>query len=173
MRGIVAREAKVYGAAGEVAPRLDGMRRELDRERYLHLLPAYVRLFVDSAARKLGIGIKGDLDGTFSLVPVAPGSLDPLLPALEGYPPPLRERLRIRRPDAGETCIWLHPGEPVFDALCARVIDAYSHDARRGAIFIDPRADEPALWHLAAASIEEDASTVAVAGEPPPGATAS
>ena len=172
VRGIVAREAKVYGAAGEVAPRLDGMRRELDRERYLHLLPAYVRLFVESAARKLGIGIEGDLDGTFSLVPVAPGSLDPLLPALEGYPPPLRERLRIRRPDAGETCIWLHPGEPVFDALCARVIDVFSHDARRGAIFIDPRADEPALWYLAAASIEEDASTVAVAGEPPPGAAA-
>ena len=172
VRGIVAREAKVYGAAGEVAPRLDGMRRELDRERYLHLLPAYVRLFVESAARKLGIGIEGDLDGTFSLVPVASGALDPLLPALEGYPPPLRERLRIRRPDAGETCIWLHPGEPVFDALCARVIDAFSHDARRGAIFIDPRADEPALWHLAAASIEEDASTVAVASEHPPGPTA-
>ena len=84
---IAEREAKVYGASGEVAPRLDGMREELDRERYLHLLPAYVRLFVESAARKLGIGIQGDLDGVFSLVPVAPGSLDPLLPALEGYPP--------------------------------------------------------------------------------------
>ena len=157
VRDIAAREARVYGASGEVAPRLDGMRQELDRERYLHLLPAYVRLFVESAARKLGIGIQGDLDGVFSLVPAASGSVDSLLPALEGYPPPMRERLRIRRPAAGEACIWLHPGEPVFDALCARVIDVFSRDARRGAIFIDPRADEPALWHLAAASIEEDA----------------
>ncbi len=167
VRGIAEREASVYGVSGEVAPRLNGMRQELDRERYLHLLPAYVRLFVESAARKLGIGIRGDLDGLFSLDPAAPGSLDPLLPALEGYPPAVRERLRIRRPDAGETCIWLHPGEPVFDALGSRVIDVFSHDARRGAIFIDPRAREPGLWHLAAASVEEDSPGAAIAGELP------
>ena len=167
VRRLAEREANVYGASGEVAPRVDGMRQELDRERYLHLLPAYVRLFVESAARKLGIGIQGDLDEVFSLVPVTPGSVDPLLSALEGYPPQIRERLRIRRPPTGEACIWLHPGEPVFDSLCARVIDVFSHDARRGAIFIDPRAGEPALWHLAVASIEEDALGVSVAGEPP------
>ena len=166
VRGIDEREAIIYGAAGEVAPRLDGMRRELDRERYLHLLPAYVRLFVESATGRLGIDIQGDLDGVFSLVPATPGSLDPLLPALEGYPPEVRTRLRIRRPGPGEMCIWLHPGEPVFDALCARVIDVFSHHARRGAIFIDPRAGEPGLWHLAALSIEEDASRLTVPGEP-------
>ena len=169
VRRLVEGEARVYGAAaGEVAPRVDGMRRELDRERYLHLLPAYVRLFVESAARKLGIGLQGDLDGVFSLVPATAGALDPLLPALEGYPPAVRGRLRIRRPAAGEACIWLHPGEPVFDALCRRVIDVFSHDARRGAIFIDPRAGEPALWHLAAASVEEDdTSGAALPGEAP------
>ena len=122
---------------------------------------------MESAAHKLGIGIQGDLDGVFSFVPSVSGSLDPLLPALEGYPPQIRERIRIRRPDARETCIWLHPGEPVFDALCARVIDAFTHDARRGAIFIDPRAGEPALWHLAAASIEEDSLGGALIGESP------
>ena len=37
--GIAERQAKVYGAAGEIAPRLSGMRQELDRERYLHLPP--------------------------------------------------------------------------------------------------------------------------------------
>ena len=165
VRGIAQRQANVYGVAGEVAPRLPGMRRELDRERYLHLLPAYVRLFVESAADKLGIGIQGDLDDVFSLEPVAPGSLDPLLPALEGYPPEVRERLRIRRPGAGEACIWLHPGEPVFDALRSRVIEVFSHHARRGAIFIDSRADEAGLWHLAALSVEEDAPGVALSGE--------
>ena len=165
--GIVERRAKVYGAAGEIAPRLSGMRRELDRERYLHLLPAYVRLFVESAADKLGIGIQGDLDGVFSLEPVTPGSMDALLPALEGYPSAVRDRIRIRRPGAGEACIWLHPGEPVFDALCSRVVDAFAHHARRGAIFIDPRADEAALWHLAALSVEDGSSGVALAGESP------
>ena len=165
--GIVERQAKVYGAAGEIAPRLSGMRQELDRERYLHLLPAYVRLFVESAADKLGIGIQGDLDGVFSLEPVTPGALDALLPALEGYPHAVRDRLRIRRPGAGEACIWLHPGEPVFDALCSRVVDALAHHARRGAIFIDPRADEAGLWHLAALSVEDDSSGVALGGDSP------
>ena len=167
VNGIVERQVKVYGAAGEIAPRLSGMRQELDRERYLHLLPAYVRLFVESVADKLGIGIQGDLDGVFSLEPVIPGSLDALLPALEGYPSAVRDRLRIRRPRAGEACIWLHPGEPVFDALCSRVVDAFAHHARRGAIFIDPRADEAGLWHLAALSVEDDSTGVALAGESP------
>ena len=167
VHGIVERQAKVYGAAGEVAPRLSGMRRELDRERYLHLLPAYVRLFVESAAVKLGIGIQGDLDGVFALEPVTPGSLDALLPALESYPPAVRDRLRIRRPEAGESCIWLHPGEPVFDALCSRVVDAFAHHARRGAIFIDPRAGEAGLWHLAALSVEDDSSGLAPGGDSP------
>ena len=159
-------QAKVYGAAGEIAPRLPGMRRELDRERYLHLLPAYVRLFVESAATRLGIGIQGDLDGVFSLEPVTSSALDPLLSALEGYPSEVRKRLRVRRPHAGEPCIWLHPGEPVFDALCSHVIEAFSRHARHGAIFIDPRADEAGLWHLAVASIEERASGNVLSGEP-------
>ena len=159
-------QAKVYGEAGEVAPRLPGMRRELDRERYLHLLPAYVRLFVESAADKLGIGIQGDLDEVFSLEPAAPGALDPLLPALEGYPSELRRRLRVRRPHSGEPCIWLHPGEPVFDALCSTVINTFSHHARRGAIFIDPRAGETGLCHLAVGSIEERPADNLVSSEP-------
>ena len=166
-RDIVERQAKVYGAAGEVAPRLAGMRQELDRERYLHLLPAYVRLFVESATDKLGMGIHGDLDGLFSLEPVIPGSLDALLPALEDYPPAVRNRLRIRRPEAGEACIWLHPGEPVFDALCSRVVEVFADDARRGAIFIDPRADEVSLWHLAALSVRDDAFDVPIESESP------
>ena len=175
VRGIVEGQTTVYGSAGDVAPRLSGMRRELDRERYLHLLPAYVRLFVESAADKLGIGIQGDLDEVFSLEPITPGSLDALLPALETYPPAVRERLRIRRPGAGESCIWLHPGEPVFDALCSRVVDAFAHQARRGAIFIDPRADGAGLRHLAALSVEDNAIGTALesgslntTGEPPP-----
>ena len=160
-------QARVYGEAGEIAPRLPGMRRELGRERYLHLLPAYVRLFVESAATRLGIGIQGDLDGVFSLEPATPGALDALLPAMEKYPPEVRTRLRVRRPHAGERCVWLHPGEPVFDALCAHVIDAFSHHARRGAIFIDPRAREAGLWHLSVASIEESAPGDVASGEPP------
>ena len=149
------RDARVYGSGGEVAPRLDGLRRELNRERYLQLLPAYVRRFVESAAGRLGIEIQGDLDGVFTLVPARAGALDPLLRALEQYPASVRERLSIRRPDAEASCIWLHPGEAVFDVLCAQVIDAFSAQAARGAIFIDPRAEGPYLCHLASVAVEQ------------------
>lgn len=152
------REARVYGSGGEVAPRLDGLRRELDRESYLQLLPAYVRRFVEGAAALLDIEIQGDLDGAFTLIPTKAGALDPLLPALEQYPAPVRERLSIRRPDADAACIWLHPGEVVFDALCAHVIDAFSQHAARGAIFIDSRADAPYLCHLASVAVEQQVS---------------
>ncbi|MDE0271543.1 MAG: helicase-related protein [Gammaproteobacteria bacterium] len=153
--GISERDARVYGSGGDVTPRLDGLRRELDRERYLHLLPAYVRRFVEGAADQLGIEIQGDLDGLFTLVPAKEGALDPLLSALEQYPAPVRERLSIRRPEAEAACVWLHPGEAVFDALCSHVIDAFSHEAARGAIFIDPRADAPYLCHLASVSVDQ------------------
>lgn len=146
---VINREIEVYGSAGEVAPRLDGLRRDVERERYVQLLPAYVRRFVEGAAAKLGIAIRGDLDEVFALAPLTPGSLDPLLPSLEGYPPDSRGRFRIRRPVEDDGCIWLRPGEPVFDALAAHVVQEFSRDAERGAVFVDPRADAPYLCHLA------------------------
>ena len=99
-------QARVYGETGEVAPRLPGMRRELKRERCLHLFPAYVRLF---AATKFGIGIQGDLDGPFSLAPTTPDALDALLTSLERYPPEVRTRLRIRRPQTQPDHARGHP----------------------------------------------------------------
>lgn len=232
MQAVRAAEEQAYGAAGDVAVRLDGVRGDLERERYLHLLPGYVRRFVEKSAALLGIGIRGDLDGYFAFVPKRPGALDGLLPALEGYPAEARERLCVYRtrpgsagpgsavpernglepsgsersaaeglaterfaaerpaaarpapesPAAARTapgktgqtsvaaqsaisenpgpagkCIWLHPGEPVFDALSGQVMAGFAPDAMRGAIFIDPKADAPYLFHLALASVELEA----------------
>ena len=148
-QGVMSRETELYGPTGDVAPRLEALKRDLERERYVQLLPAYVRRFVESATSRLGIAIRGDLDQVFSLLPTAQGSLDPLLSALEGYPCSSRSRFRIRRPAEDDGCIWLRPGEPVFDALVAHVISKFSRDAERGAIFVDPRADAPYLSHLA------------------------
>ena len=155
---VMRREAEFYGLTGDVAPRLDALRRDLERERYVQLLPAYVRRFVESATSRLGIAIRGDLEQVFSLLPTAHGSLDPLLSALEGYPPSSRSRFRIRRPRDDDGCIWLRPGEPVFDALAAHVISKFSRDAERGAIFVDPRADAPYLAHLARVEVVRDPS---------------
>ena len=174
LRAIEERERLIYGAGGEVAPQLDKIRRDMEREGYLRLLPGYVRRFVAKAARLLDLELRGDLDGFFSLAPRRPGALDPLLAALESYPAGARERLCVRRPDpaAGAPaedapCIWLHPGEPLFDALSGQVLAAFGRDARRGAIFTDARAEAPYFLHLATAAVEREREGAAPGPLPP------
>ena len=159
VRGIGAHEDKQYGKGGDVARRLDTLRGEVDRERYLHLLPAYVRRFVERASPLLGLEVRGHLDGSFSLVPTRAGALNPLLHGLEMYPVPDRERLRVRRPAKNERCVWLHPGEPVFDAMCGEVVAACRRDAAQGAVFVDPRTESPYLLHLGKVCVEEEAGS--------------
>ncbi len=157
VREIGEHDARHYGPGGDVARRLDTLRGEIESERYLHLLPAWVLRFVELSAPLLGLNLHGDLNDVFAFVPARGSALDPLLPALEAYPPEARDRLRVRRPEGDEPCIWLHPGEPVFDALCARVLATCERDAQRGAIFIDPRAEEPYLVHLGELAVLEEA----------------
>ncbi|WP_420636572.1 helicase-related protein [Candidatus Palauibacter sp.] len=157
VHGIGEREGRRYGAGGDVARRLDTLRTEIERERYLHLLPAYVRRFVELATPLLGLKAHGDLDDCFALAAKRAGAIDPLLAALETYPPAARDRLRVRRPSDARPCVWLHPGEPVFDAMCDRVLAVCERDAVRGAIFIDPRAEGPYLLHLGEVAVEEAA----------------
>ena len=184
LRAIEERERRIYGGGGEIAPHLDKLRRAMEREGYLRLLPGYVRRFVAKAAALLQLEIRGDLDGFFSLVPRQPGALDPLLAALESYPGAARERLCVRRPDTisaipeasgpgaedapedaprDSPYIWLHPGEPLFEALSGRVLAAFARAAERGAIFTDPRATAPYLFHLAMASVEREEASPAPA----------
>ena len=156
VRRVGTQETSVYGVPGEVAARLPAMNSEMERERYLHLLPAHVRRFVEKSAPLLGLEARGDLDGFFSLAPRRPGALDPLLPALDALPAEDRERLSVRRPGDGVPGVWLHPGEPVFDALTAAVRERFGRDAARGAIFTDPRAERPYFFHLGLVSVEEE-----------------
>ena len=154
VRGIGEREERRYGRGGDVERRLGTLRSEVERERYLHLLPAYVRRFVEVSSPLLGLAVRGDLDGAFALAPARRGAMDPLFEALETYPAEARERLRVRRPTGEEPCVWLHPGEPVFDAMCERVLAMCERDAARGAIFVDPRATDPYLVHLGEVGVE-------------------
>ena len=147
------RDTEVYGVPKQKVTGED-LRPDVERERYLQLLPAHVRRLVERGARLLDIEIRGDLDDRFALAPACPGALDPLLPALEAYPPEARDWLTVRRPREDDTGIWLHPGEPVFDALCTHIRSRYGRDAQRGAIFVDPRAEEPYLLHLAELRVE-------------------
>ena len=161
-------DRRIHGVRGDVAGRVKQLRGDIERERYLQLTPGYVRQFVPASARLLGLAIRGDLDGVFALTPQQPGVLDALLPALGSYAEAMRERLCVYRPKPSDEapCIWLHPGEPVFDALTAHVIERFGNDALRGSIFIDPRANTPYLCHLAIATLRMEPS----AGAAPRGA---
>ncbi len=148
-----ARDAEAYGVPERRVTGED-LRPDVERERYLHLLPAHVRRLVERGARLLDVEIHGDLDDRFALAPGRLGALDPLLSALEAYPHEARDWLTVRRPVEDNSGIWLHPGEPLFDALCTHIRSRYRRDAQRGAIFVDPRAEEPYLLHLAELRVE-------------------
>ena len=161
-------EQRVHGVSGDVAGRIPQIQSDLEHERYLQLTPGYVRQFVSASAKLLGLAIRGDLDCLFALVPQQSGALDALLIALGNYDIAMRERLCVyrRKAEGAAECIWLHPGEPVFDALAATVIERFGNDALRGSIFIDPRAKAPYLCHLAIASLSLEPDPEASASTP-------
>ncbi|MDE0182645.1 MAG: helicase-related protein [Caldilineaceae bacterium] len=152
-----ARERSLYGEGGEVRGALPQLRREAAREQYRHLIPGYVRRFVERAAPLLDLRVEGDPASEFTLVATQPRALDPLLTALESYPASLRNRLTVHRPQPDPDAVWMHPGEPVFDRLANEVILRHSGAGLRGAVFVDPYADEPYLFHVALASVEQAA----------------
>ena len=57
-------EARIYGAPGDVSGRLGALRQDMERERYLQLLPGYVRRFVEKSAALLDMEIRATLTAT-------------------------------------------------------------------------------------------------------------
>ena len=151
------RERSLYGEGGEVRSALPQLRREAALEYYRHLIPGYVRRFVERAAPLLDLRIEGDPEHEFALVATQPRALDPLLTALESYPDNLRNRLTVHKPQPDPDAAWMHPGEPVFDRLANEIILRHGNDGLRGAVFVDPYVDEPYLFHVALASVEQAA----------------
>jgi SNF2 family DNA or RNA helicase len=156
---IVARERTLYGTAGDVAKFLPRLREDLDREMYQRLLPGYVRQYFENAAPLIGIELIGDPGACFSLRSSDGAGADPLLHVLETYPPKQRACLSFIRPEDHETAVWIHPGEPIFEAFRDLVADRLGDQARRGAVFIDPVVERPYLVHLALVSIVRQADS--------------
>ena len=48
----------------------------------------------------------------------------------------------------------MHPGEPLFDIISSLILNRFGHEGLKGAVFIDPYAAEPYLFHLALVSVE-------------------
>ena len=148
-----ARERIVYGEGGDVRCDLPRLRSQVDREVLRCLMPGYVRQFVEHSADALGLLVEGDLGGSFRFRPGRPGSLDPLLTALESLPPETCGRLSIERPAERGSACFLRPGEAVFDALQATVTSSFAIAALRGGAFVDPTATAPYMFHLAEVGI--------------------
>ena len=149
------RERVLYGDGGDVRRRVADLANEAAQEQFVRLLPGYVRCFVENAAPLLDLRIEGDLEETFSLAPRGHGAADALLPALETYAQPARNRLTVYKPRTREQVSWLHPGEPVFDSISASMLGRFGDHALRGAVFIDPVATDPYLFHLAAVTVQQ------------------
>ena len=156
VRALDARERAVFGG-GDVKSRLHELRAAMEQENYRRLLPGYIRRFVGSAAPLLDITVEGDLEEVFNLVPERAGTGACPYDALETYPEEMQGRFTVSRPQPDGKAIWLHPGEPVFDRFCTALLSRYGDEALRGAIFFDPHADSPYLFHLAQVSVVKHA----------------
>ncbi len=142
-------EKRLYGDGGDVMRELPRLREIVEHDMYFRLMPGYVRKFVMSASPMIGIKIEGDPGGFFILLPAVRGATDSLLAAIETYPPAQSQRLSILKPDDPGSCIWIHPGEPVFECFRELVRQKLGREALRGAVFSDPTTDKPYLFHLA------------------------
>lgn len=157
VEALAAKDKMLYGDGGDVKRQLPRLRDDLAQEAYRRLLPGYVRQYLQTAAPLVDIEIDGDMDECFSLRATSRGAADPLLHALEVYSPRERECLTVVRPEAKETAVWVHPGEPLFERFRAIVGDRLGDDALRGAVFVDPTAAKPYLFHVALVHVIREA----------------
>ena len=157
----------LFGEGGEVRRHWAHLNDEADQETYRRLLPGYVRRFVEKAAPLLDLRIEGDPGAVFTLAPDRSRAADALLPALETYPENARQQLTVYKPANRDHTVWMHPGEPVFDGLAAALRDRFGRDGLQGAVFMDPYASEPYLFHIARVSaVQQSQTDAALVGLP-------
>jgi hypothetical protein len=153
VEALVARERTLYGSGGDVVKELPRLREDIDREMYQRLLPGYVRQYFENAAALVGIDLIGDPGDCFSLRSRDGTKADRLMQVIESYPEPLRSCLTFVRPKEADAGIWVHPGEPLFETFRELFGERLGDQALRGAVFIDPAAEKPYLFHLALVSV--------------------
>lgn len=153
VEALAQRERVLFGSGGDVVRELPRLRSDMERDIHYRLLPGYVRQYVQQAAPFVDIGIDGDTDGVFSLYPLGPGAMSPLsdvLPPRTGWEQAV---FSFKRTPERSDVIWLHPGEPVFERFREMVRIKLANEGIRGAIFIDPSAPKPYLFHMALLTI--------------------
>jgi superfamily II DNA or RNA helicase/DNA-binding XRE family transcriptional regulator len=149
VKAIQDQERRLFGNGGDVMKELPRLRESIEHETFFRLLPGYVRKFVVSTAPLVGLKVEGDLGAYFNFQSAQKGAIDPLLTAIDTYPPTQSKRLSILRPDDRQSCVWIHPGEPVFESFRELVRQKLGKEALRGSVFVDPTVSKPYLFHVA------------------------
>lgn len=149
---LLTKEATLYGMGGDVKPLLPDMRAAMDRETYFKLLPGYVRSYFEKAAPLAGIWIENHPNSLFRLKPDKT-QRDTLLNKMTWDASHADQLFSFNKPTSGESVVWLHPGEPVLENFLRVFEERYSKHTQRGAVFIDPDANTPYLFHLAKVTI--------------------
>jgi superfamily II DNA or RNA helicase/DNA-binding XRE family transcriptional regulator len=157
VEALVARERTLYDNGGDVVRELPRLRDDLDRETYRRLLPGYVRQYVERAAPLIGVELTGDPGDCFGFRSADGAGAEPLLHVLDTYPERQRDCLSFIRPADKDAGVWVHPGEPLFEAFRSIVGERLATEALRGAVFIDPSAEKSYLFHLALVSVVREA----------------
>ena len=134
----------------EVRAILDRLNAQRERAEMRRMMPAYVRRFFQIAAPLIGVSIQGDIEGIFHLDPCPPV----VRQALAAYPAEIQQALTFDQaramPDLTREprAIYLHPGEPVFEAVSDLFLGHYEHHAMRGGVFFDDETTEPYIFYL-------------------------
>ncbi len=144
----LAKEQKIFGQGGDVASKLPNLREDLYNEDYRRLLPGFVEGFTRIAAPLIGVRLESDVTGEFTLDAGRSPHAAAIWTALDGRMGDRPKTLSFSRP-ASDDVLWLHPSEPIFDAIRNAVRSTCGVEALRGGIFIDSGADKPYLVHVA------------------------
>lgn len=153
---LAAQQRKVESA--EVRALLTAVRAKREEAEMRRMMPAYIRRLFQLGAPLVDIGIKGDIENIFYLEPCPPH----VNQALRSYPEDIQQRLtfdrEIAKPDLTRIpeAIYLHPGEPVYEAFIDLFLGQYEAEAMRGAIFYDRETTEPYIFYLARAQLLRD-----------------
>ena len=127
-------------AAATLRSRLPAMRKAIKEEPYRQLMPGYVRRFLTASAPLVGLRMEGDSDAVFQLAQDQSAWSESSTQRDRSLPGQHTDGgLTFYRPTSRSDVIWLHPGEPVFDRFCDVLLSRCKNEARRGAVFLDPR----------------------------------
>jgi len=149
LKVLQAQERKVESS--EVRALLGALQQQQEAAESHRMMPAYIRRFFQLAAPRVGVGIKGNIEQLFALAPCPPS----VMRAISTYPEAVQQTLTFERdlakPEFARepAAIYLHPGEPVFEAVVTLFLGEFEQEGMRGALFYDPDRTEPYIFYLA------------------------